>query len=51
MMKMAETYDLILKNADVWLPGGLAQVDVGVRDGKIAALEQLDAVKGGRCAI
>ena len=44
---MADTYDLILKNADVWLPGGLAQVDVGIRDGQIVALEKLDAAKGG----
>ena len=44
---MTETYDLILKNADVYLPGGLAQVDVGVRNGQIVALEKLDASKGG----
>lgn len=44
---MSETYDLILKNADVYLPGGLAQVDVGVRGGQIVALEKLDAAKGG----
>ena len=44
---MADTYDLILKNADVWLPGGLTQLDVGVRDGQIAALAKLDAAKGG----
>lgn len=30
--------DLVLKNGSVMLPGGLAQVDIGVRDGKIVAI-------------
>ncbi len=35
---MAETFDLILENGSVWTPAGLAETNVGVRDGKIAAL-------------
>lgn len=43
---MAELYDLILKNAQVYLPGGLARLDVGVMGGQIAALEAcLDPAK------
>ena len=45
---MPQTYDLILRNADVYLPGGLALVDVGVRGGQIVALERLDPAKGGK---
>ena len=45
---MTQTFDLLLKNASVYLPGGLAAVDVGVRGGQIVALEAgLDAAKGG----
>lgn len=32
------TYDLILRNGTVWTPGGPAEVPVGVRDGRIAAI-------------
>ncbi|MGF7151073.1 dihydroorotase [Sphingomonas zeicaulis] len=32
------TYDLILRNGTVWTPGGPAEVSVGVRDGRIAAI-------------
>jgi dihydroorotase len=35
---MAETYDMILRAGRVYTPGGLVNCDVGVRDGKIAAL-------------
>jgi len=38
---MPETYDLILRNGTVWTPGGPAEADVGVRDGKIAAIGAL----------
>jgi len=31
-------YDLILKNGTVWTPGGPAETNVGVRDGRIAAI-------------
>lgn len=46
-MSKSEIYDVILKNADVYLPGGLAQVDIGVRNGQIVALEKLNAAKAG----
>lgn len=45
---MLKTYDLILKNADVYLPGGLARVDVAIHKGKIAALGALDQAQGGQ---
>ncbi|WP_025290336.1 dihydroorotase [Sphingomonas sanxanigenens] len=32
------TYDLILRNGMVWTPGGPAEVSIGVRDGRIAAI-------------
>ena len=32
------TYDLLLKNGTVWTPGGPVAADVGVRDGRIAAI-------------
>lgn len=35
---MAETYDMILKGGTVWTPGGPAETDVCVRDGRIARL-------------
>ena len=35
---MSGPFDLILKNGTVHTPGGPVQTDVGVRDGKIAAL-------------
>ena len=38
---MPETYDLILRNGTVWTPGGPAEADVGVRNGKIAAIGAL----------
>ena len=38
---MPETYDLILRNGTVWTPGGPAEADVGVRDGKTAAIGAL----------
>ncbi|PTQ10838.1 dihydroorotase [Sphingomonas oleivorans] len=31
-------YDLILKNGTVWTPGGPVEADIGVRDGRIAAI-------------
>ena len=38
---MAERFDLILKGGTVVTPGGRAESDVGVRDGRIAALGTL----------
>jgi dihydroorotase len=40
---MSETYDLIVKGGTVWTTGGPAEVDVGVRDGRIAAIANIDA--------
>lgn len=37
---MKETYELIIRNGDVVLPGEVRKLDVGVRGGKIAALGQ-----------
>lgn len=39
---MAERFDLILHGGDVYTPSGRATVDCGVRDGRVAALGQLD---------
>ncbi|HKX23497.1 MAG TPA: dihydroorotase, partial [Rhizorhapis sp.] len=35
---MTQTFDLILKNGIVHTPGGPAEISIGVRNGKIAAL-------------
>ncbi|MEK5023607.1 allantoinase [Paenibacillus sp. FSL M7-1046] len=35
---MEETYELIITNGDVVLPGEVLKLDIGVKDGKIAAL-------------
>ncbi|MCE3199418.1 allantoinase [Paenibacillus sonchi] len=37
---MEEAYELIIRNGDVVLPGEVRKLDVGVQDGKIAALGQ-----------
>lgn len=39
---MTETYDLILRGGTVVLPGMTVEADIGVRNGKIAALGDLD---------
>lgn len=39
---MSESFDLILKNGFVVSHNGTGQIDVGVKDGKIAALDNLD---------
>ncbi len=41
-----ETFDLVLKGGAVFTPNGLETVDVGIRAGKIAALETIDVKKG-----
>lgn len=38
---MADRYDLLLRGGTVATPAGLASVDIGVRDGRIAALGDL----------
>jgi dihydroorotase len=40
---VAETYELIVKGGRVATPGGIAETDVGVKDGRIAFLGDLDA--------
>ncbi|QQG36242.1 MAG: dihydroorotase [Micavibrio aeruginosavorus] len=39
---MAETFDLILRGGTAVLPGMTLEVDIGVRDGKIAAIGDLE---------
>jgi dihydroorotase len=39
---MPERYDLIVKGGRVATPGGIAEADIGVRDGRIAAIGRLD---------
>ncbi len=43
---MAETFDLIVQGGTTVTPNGAESVDIGVRDGRIAALGALDAAKG-----
>ena len=45
---MSETYDLIVKGGTVWTTGGPADVDVAVRDGRIAAIGNFDAGAAGQ---
>jgi len=45
---MSETYDLILKGGTVWTTGGPADVDVAVRDGRIAGIGSFDAGAAGQ---
>jgi dihydroorotase len=44
---MAKTFDLILKGGRVATPGGIAEADVGVIAGKIAAIGSFDASQAG----
>ncbi len=44
---MSETYDLVVKGGTVWTTGGPAEVDVGVRDGRIADIGAIDAGAAG----
>ncbi len=43
---MAETFDSIVQGGTAVTPNGAESVDIGVRDGRIAALGALDAAKG-----
>lgn len=45
---MSETYDLIVKGGTVWTTGGPADVDVAVRDGRIAGIGAFDAGAAGQ---
>jgi dihydroorotase len=45
---MSETYDLIVKGGTVWTTGGPADVDVAVRDGRIAGIGSFDAGAAGQ---
>jgi dihydroorotase len=45
---MTETYDLIVKGGAVWTTGGPADVDVAVRDGRIAGIGSFDAGAAGQ---
>jgi dihydroorotase len=40
---MGETYDLIIKGGVALLPDGRARTDIGVRDGRIVAIDELAA--------
>jgi len=44
---MSAAFDLIIRGAMVATPGGLAAIDVGVRDGKIVALGALGQASAG----
>ena len=44
---MAETYDLILRGGQVFTPGGLLDIDIGVRDGRIVRMARIDPAQGG----
>ena len=44
---MTETYDLVVRGGRCFTPGGLADVDVGVREGRIAFLGALSPEQGG----
>jgi dihydroorotase len=43
---VAETYELIVKGGRVATPGGVAETDLGVKDGRIAFLGDLDPGQG-----
>ncbi len=43
---MVETYELIVKGGRVATPGGVVETDVGVKDGRIAVLGDLDPGRG-----
>ncbi len=50
---MSQTYDLILRGGELVTPGGRGQADIGVKDGRIAAigaLRQADAGEVVDCA-
>lgn len=44
---MGATFDLAILGAEVFLPGGLARADIGVRDGRIAHIGRIEAASCG----
>src|SRR3954471_17947171 len=44
---MAESFDLIIRGGELVTPSGRGAGDVGVRDGKVAAIGQLSAASAG----
>ena len=44
---MAETFDLILSGGEAVTPSGRVRADIGVRDGRIAAIGELSAASAG----
>jgi dihydroorotase len=38
MAAMTQTFDLLVRNATIWTPGGPVEADLGARDGKTAGL-------------
>ena len=45
---MSDSFDLILKGADVATPGGVVQADIGVKAGRIAAIGALGGAKAAQ---
>lgn len=45
---MAATFELVIRGAEVMTPGGLVRADLGVRDGRIAAIGDVPAASGGQ---
>lgn len=44
---MSDTFDLVIRNGQVATPGGLVQTDIGVAEGRIAALGPIEASQAG----
>lgn len=44
---MTETYDLVVSGGRCFTPGGLVDLDIGVRDGRVAFLGAVPAKQGG----
>jgi dihydroorotase len=44
---MAASFDVVIAGGEVWTPGGPVRADVGVRDGRIAAIGALGAGSAG----
>ena len=44
---MADTYDLIIRGGTIVNHSGIGAGDIGIRDGRIAALGSISAAAGG----
>ncbi len=44
---MTQIFDLVIRNGRVATPGGVIEADIGVRDGRIAALGAIGADRAG----